>query len=58
VGHVAVPGVDEALDLAAGEGQQLALGEAVELPVLALVGVGPAGDQEAALAMDAGEFLN
>jgi hypothetical protein len=58
VRHVRVPRVDEALDLAAREGQQFAFREAGELPVLALVGVGTTGDQEAALAVHPGEGLH
>ena len=57
-GHVGVPGVDEALDLPAGEGEQLALGEAVQLPVLALIGIGAAGDEEPAVPVDARELLD
>jgi hypothetical protein len=58
VRHVRVPGVDEALDLAAREGQQFACSESFEFPVLALVGVGTASDEEAALAVHPGEGLN
>ncbi len=53
-----VPGVDEALDLPACEGQQFAFGKTVELPVLPLVGVGAAGDQKAAARVQRGEVLH
>ena len=58
LGHVGVPGVDEALDLPAGEGEQLPLGESVELPVLPLIRIGAAGDEETAVPEDARELLD
>ncbi len=58
LGHVGIPGIHEPLNLAAREGQQPGLGEAVQFPVLLRVGVRAAGDQEAALAESGGEILH
>ncbi len=55
---VLVPPIHEGFDLLAPEGDQLGLMEAPEPPALAQIGVGPAGDQQAAVGIERREVFD